>query len=260
VGFVFIRTYGHRGVLVIKDDLSDKISSNDPQIEGETAKRIQALEDSKLAKRSAGIVQGFIDASHNVIEYNPKNGERIDRGLPPANYVLVRDAGNKLVALPSFPKKWSFRRAVCIAENGVMKATCMLAGFNSITVPEFSTEATLDFIFDNIDSLLPEYDFVYAHIKSADEASHDGDFKRKQYIIEAIDSKLENLKNFDGIVIITCDHITSCEHKNHMPGPVPVLVYGKKKDKVGTFDELSAKKGSLKRITGRQLWKYVFSK
>jgi 2,3-bisphosphoglycerate-independent phosphoglycerate mutase len=45
-----------------------------------------------------------------------------------------------------------------------------------------------------------------------------------------------------------------------MPGPVPVLVYGRRKDKVKTFDEFSAKKGSLKKFTGRQLLKYVFGR
>ena len=90
------------------------------------------------------------------------------------------------------------KQAVCIAENGVIKATCMLAGFSAITVPELTAEATLDFIFDNIESALTEYDFVYAHIKGADEAAHDGDFERKRRVIEEIDKKLESFKNFDG--------------------------------------------------------------
>ncbi len=256
--FVFIRTYGHRAVLVIKERLSDQISSNDSHVNGKGAKRLEALDKSGLAKRSVEIVQEFIDSSHNLIEYHPRNAERIDRGLPPANYIIVRQPGNKLVALPNFPRKWKFNRAVCIAENGVMKATCMLAGFNSITIPELDNDATLDFIFDNIESLLPEYDFIYAHIKAADEAAHDGNFERKKSVIEALDKKLESFKGFNGIVVVTCDHITSCEHKKHMPGSVPVLVYGRKKDRVKAFDEFAAKKGSLKKLTGRQLWKFVF--
>jgi 2,3-bisphosphoglycerate-independent phosphoglycerate mutase len=260
VGFVFIRTYGHRAVLIIKKQLSDRISTNDPQMAGEYAKRIEPLDDSKLAKESAEIVQEFIDSSHNIIEYHPKNSERIDRGMLPANYILAREAGNRIIALPNFSKKWRFNQAVCISENGVMKATCMLAGFNSITVPEDDPQKTLDFIFENIDSSLAGYDFIYAHIKPADEAAHDGDFERKKAVIEAIDKKLEDFRDFKGVLVVTCDHITSCETKKHMPGPVPVLVYGRRKDKVKTFDEFSAKKGLLKKLTGRQLLKYVFGR
>ena len=88
----------------------------------------------------------------------------------------------------------------------------MLAGFSSINVPEFdSHDAWLDFIFENIEAALAEYDFVYAHIKGADEAAHDKDPGRKRKIIEDIDRHLEGFKNFDGIVVLTCDHITSSE-------------------------------------------------
>ena len=258
--FVFIRTYEHRAVLIIKKQLSDKISTNDPQKTGKKVEKVMALENSLEASNTAKLVQEFVDKAHEVIEYHPKNAERIDRGLPPANYLLVRGAGNRVVPFRAFTKLWPVNNAVCIAENGVMKATCMLAGFNAITVPEMSAESTLNYIFDSINSALAEYDFVYAHIKPADEAGHDGDFLKKQRAIEAIDSRLESLKSFDGILVLTCDHITSCEHRKHMPGPVPVLVYGRDKDSVQSFDEATVKQGSLGSMSGRQLWKYVFSK
>lgn len=254
--FILRRTHGHRAVLVIKKRLSDQITSNDPYKTGVKPKRVEAL--NERAKSAAELVQSFIDRSHNVIEYHPKNAERLDQGLLPANYLLVREAGNRLVALPNFSRKWR-AKAVCIAENGAMKATCMLAGFSAVTVPELSFESSLDFIFSNIESLLPEYGFIYAHIKGPiDEAAHDGDFKKKTKGIEAVDKHLEAFKGFDGILVLTTDHITSCEHKSHMQGPVPVLVYGRKKDRVEKFDEFSVKKGSLKLMKGRQLLKYVF--
>ncbi len=255
--FVLIRTYGHRAVLVIKERLSDQITSNDPYKTGVKPHRVEAL--NPKAQRAAELVQSFVDKSHRLIVYHTKNAERIDKGLPPANYLLVREAGNKVVALPNFNKKWH-THAVCIAENGVMKATCMLAGFNSIAVPELGPEETLDFIFDNIDTALTEYDFVYAHFKGADEPAHDGDFDRKRLAIEEIDCRLGSFRNFDGILVLTCDHITSCKHKSHMQGSVPVLVHGKKKDAVKKFDERSVKKGSLKKMSGRELMKYIFGK
>jgi 2,3-bisphosphoglycerate-independent phosphoglycerate mutase len=108
---------------------------------------------------------------------------------------------------------------------------------------------------------LPEYDFVYAHIKGPiDEAAHDGDFKDKTRGIEAVDKKLEMFKKFGGILVVTCDHITSTEQKAHMPGPVPVLVYGRNKGKITTFDEFSVKKGKFKNYTPVKLLKFIFGK
>jgi 2,3-bisphosphoglycerate-independent phosphoglycerate mutase len=259
VPFTFLRTYEHRAVLIIKEKLSDEITSNDPYKTGEKIKRIQPLKPE--AEKSAKLVQEFVDKSHEVMEYYPRNAERIDEKIPPANYILIRQAGNKLYdLLPHFTKRWKLKNAVCISEKGVMKATCMLAGFNAVTVPELPFEETLDFIFENISEVLSEYGFAYAHIKGPiDEAAHDGDFKGKVKGIKEVDKRLEAFKKFDGILVVTCDHITSTEHKAHMPGKVPILIFGKGKDKVDKFDEFSVKKGKLKNYTPKKLWKFVFA-
>jgi len=258
----FMRTYGHRAVLIIKEPLSDEIEGNDTA-EGMPIGRIRPL--SADAERSAQLVQEFVDKARGVMEFHPKNSERIGKGLPPANYLLVRQAGNRIAALPNFARRFGVKNAVCIAENGVIKATCLLAGFGSINVPEFEARDTLsgqlkalDFIFDNIDSALAEYDFVYAHIKGADEAAHDRDPERKRRIIEAIDARLAEFKKFNGVLVFTCDHVTSSISGEHERGPVPVLVYGKRKDALKKFDEASVKKGSLGKMTGRELMKHVF--
>lgn len=264
VPFILKRTYGHRAVLIIKMSLSDQITTNDPYRIGERVKRISGLNNEAIY--AAKIVQEFIDKAHNIMEYHESNAKRIDKDIPPANYILVRDAGNRLQdLLPHFTKKHNIK-ATCVAENGVMKATCMLAGFNAINIPEITTdgkisfERTLNFIFENVDNALSEYNLVYAHIKGPDEASHDGDFERKKEMIEAIDERLEQFRNFDGILIVTADHVTSTEEKKHMHGNVPVLVYGKGKDKVQMFDEFAVKKGKLKIMNGSKLWKYVLGK
>lgn len=255
--FAFMRTYGHRCVLIIKEKLSDEISNSDPLKVGEKVKRIEALDSG--AKRPAKLVQNFIDKAREVIEFHPANERRIGNGIAPANYIITREAGNSLQALPSFPRRYNVK-PVCIAENGVMKATCLLAGFNAITVPELKFLSSLDFIFSAIKDALIEYDFVYAHIKGVDEAAHDGDFHKKREMIERIDKRLEAFRNFSGIFIVTCDHITSCKTRKHEYGPVPVLVFGKKKDIKSTFDEFVATKGKLGVIDGKKLWEFVFNR
>jgi len=255
---IFMRSFGHRAVLILKEKLSDKITDSDPYTNWERAKRVEAI--SPDAEKSARLVQDFIDSARQVIEYHPANEQRIKNGLPPANYIVTREAGNKLPALTNFARRHNLSKAVCIAENGVMKGSCMLAGFDAITVPELNFEQTLRFIFENIANALAEYDFVYAHIKGPDEPAHDGDFFRKQQVIERIDDYLSMFKEFDGILVITSDHITSCRTKKHEFGPVPILICGKGVDAVQKFDELSVKKGKLKLINGKKLWKIVFGR
>lgn len=83
---------------------------------------------------------------------------------------------------------------------------------------------------------------------------------KKREMIETIDKYLEKLKDFNGILVITADHITSCKNRRHEYGAVPLLVVGRGKDKVKTFDEFSVKSGRLGLITGKELWKFVFKK
>ncbi len=258
VKHIFIRTHGHRAVLIIKKDLSDEITNNDPHASWLKVKRIEALKPT--AEKSAKLVQEFVDKARQVMEFHPANENRIKHGIPSANYILTREAGNKLPRLKNFIERQKLKKAVCISENGVMKATCMLVGFDSVTIPELKFEPSLRFIFDNINNLISEYDFVYAHIKGPDEPAHDGNFYKKLEMIEEIDRKLEAFKDFNGILVVTCDHITSCKLRAHAYGPVPVLVFGKGKDKVKTWNEFSVKKGKLGLITGKGLWEFVFEK
>jgi len=256
--FIFHRTFEHRAVLVIKEKLSDKISNSDPYNPGQKVHHVEALAPD--AKKSAELVQDFIDKARGVIEYHEINSQRIKNGMLPANYILTREAGNTFPGLPNFPKKFKIRKAVAISEPGVMRATCMLAGMDTIAVPEAKQDYTLKFIFENIENALADYDFVYAHMKGPDEPAHDGDFHKKRVAIEDIDRQMAMFRNFDGIVVVSCDHITSTLQRKHEYGAVPVLIFGRKKDKTKKFDEFNAKKGSLGLITGAELWKFVFKK
>jgi len=258
IPFILRNTFEHRGVLIIKEKLSDKITNSDPFRVGECVRPVEAL--APEAEQTARLLQDFLDRARGIIEFHPVNRERIKRGLPPANYILTREAGNHLPAIGNFLKAHHLQKAVCIAENGVMKATCMLTGFNAITVPEMKLEPTLDFIFDSIENALGEYELVYAHIKGPDEPAHDGNFHSKRAMIERIDKELEKFKNFNGILVIATDHITSCKTRQHEYGAVPILVYGKGRENAGKFDEFSAKKGKLGLMTGKKLWQFLLKK
>lgn len=257
VKFIFLRTAAHRAVLVLKEKLSDKIEGNDPLKVGKLPKEIKPLEKTPLAALTARILQDFIEKSHEIMQYHQVNYERISKGLLPVNYILLRGAGNKLPRLPNFVRKWKIRKSIFVGEVGAAKGIAMLSGFDSLVYVSRGSR-DINYVFERISDLLSEYDFIFAYIKSVDEASHEGDFEKKKKLIEEIDSRLEEFKSFEGILIITSDHITSTKRREHLHGPVPLLVYGvKKKDKVKSFDEMTVRKGKLKNCTPSKLWKLV---
>ena len=160
--FQLTHTYGHRGVLIVKMGLSDKLSLNDPLDSGKVARKITGIGPEAII--SAKILQTFVDKSHELLSHHSINAERMASGLPSANYILLREAGNNLIDLPCFSKKFGVR-TFCISESGVDRGACTLAGFESLKVPEMPFEDTLDFVFENVDFVSDDHDFIFVHIK-----------------------------------------------------------------------------------------------
>ena len=100
IPFKFSRTYGHRAVLMLKMGLSDNIVLNDPLEVGKFPIKISGKGHEGLF--SAKILQNFIKETHKVLKHHPINSKRISDGIPPANYILMREGGNNLHNLPCF--------------------------------------------------------------------------------------------------------------------------------------------------------------
>lgn len=256
VPFKFIRTSQHRAVLIIEMELSDEIRGNDPLKEGVKPLNISAL--SRDALHTAKLLRDFLEQAKQILENHKVNEKRVEMGLKPANYLLLRDAGNKIKAFPRFLKRIRVKNACIISERGVAKSVFLLAGFKAIEIPELGYEKAIDRIFEFVEEALVDNELVVAHLKHTDEASHDKKPREKREIIEYFDQKLASYRNFKGKIVITTDHRTSSITGFHEPGDVPFLVYGKGKNKIAVFDEEAASKSKLESISGKQLWKIVY--
>ena len=262
VEFYLQRTFGHRAALVFKSKkMSDEISDSDPLENGKKVNKVVAInKKSRRAIKTAKLVQKFLEEFYKLAKEHEVNKERVKKGIPPANYLLTREAGIRLPEIKKdFFKKYSFKNGIAIAENGVMKATCKIAGFDSLTVPEMSHENMLDFAFEKAKDrkIRKKYQVIYMHLKPVDEAGHDKNFERKVEAIEKIDDRLDFLIESNSIVIITADHITDYRTGKHEFGYVPILIYGLGKDKIRKFNEFTAYKSTLVFKNGEQLWKFV---
>jgi 2,3-bisphosphoglycerate-independent phosphoglycerate mutase len=261
VEFIFRRGSGHRGALVLRGEkLSDRITDTDPHKIGEKVRKCIPLDDSEEAKRTAEIVNEFMEQSHAILENHPVNEDRAKKGLPKANVILIRGVG-KCPHIPSFESMHGMKLAVIAGTTLIKGIGRLLKGY----VPDVagatgSKNTNLKNKVKAALEALRDYDFVLLHIKATDEFGHDGDFDGKKEFIEKVDEAIEPLLNVDlrdVCLIVTADHSTPVSVKEHTGDPVPVIIAheGVRVDDVREFSEFEAYKGGLCRINGMGLFR-----
>src|SRR3989449_4565858 len=267
VRFVFKPTVGHRAVVVFRADgsrFSSDISNFDPAyvrkgnislaqpgVKEYDVPRCEALDGSDDAVVTAALVNEFGFKARTMLENRHENQARRRKGMVPANFVLMRDAGTSKPHVDGFRVKWgldSLMIADLPAELGIGRLLGMdVRELEPGTRPD-DYRKRAELVLDSVG----KYGFVYVHLKGPDEPGHDGLFDLKKERVEEIDkgffsvfSKFPRLK--DLVVAVTCDHSTPVEGKGHSDDPVPVLVLDGKARADGSarFTEKDAARGSL---------------
>jgi len=231
----------HRAVLVLRgNNLSPEVTSNDPGEEGLSSLNIEAKNVG--ANFTADILNEYLNQAYKILnnlEFNKKR-ER------PANYLLLRGAGEFKPIFP-FKEKYGLN-SVCVAGGGLYKGIARMIEMDVIEEPYFTADTDTD-VREKVlktKEALTRYDFVFLHFKGTDVCSHDGRYEDKKKFIEKIDKQLSGLFNIkDALIVVTADHSTPCELKQHSKDPVPVLIYGDRKDEVVHFSEKEVKNGGL---------------
>ncbi|MEM1657602.1 MAG: 2,3-bisphosphoglycerate-independent phosphoglycerate mutase [Candidatus Jordarchaeales archaeon] len=259
VRIVVKHTTEHRCVVVLKGPgLSHMVSDTDPH-KKERVLEATPLDSSFEARKTASIVNEFTRYSYEVLRNHPLNVEREKRGLLPANILLLRGAG-KLPSMPSLRELYGLR-AACIVANALVRGVCKAAGMDVVEVEGVTGSFDTDTIAMGRAALklLGEYDLVFLHIKGADNASHDGDVKKKVYMIEKADALVSFLLDHVDLnttyIVLTADHTTPVSVREHTGDPVPVVIAGPgvRTDDVKRFGERECAKGGLGRVQARFL-------
>jgi 2,3-bisphosphoglycerate-independent phosphoglycerate mutase len=265
ISFELKATIGHRCALVLRRGtwhLSPAISNLDPAYErkgnltiARTDLKLPApipdcvpLDKTEEALQTADLVNQFAAHVHDVLENQQVNTARIARGDPPANFLLMRDAGSTTPNVETLRQKFGFR-GVAVADMPVELGIAKVIGIDTRV---FSPDRSLQGYSDRAREatrLLSNYDLVYVHLKGPDEPGHDGDFEGKKKAIEDIDrgffSKLGDLT--DSVLCITADHSTPCVAKGHTDDPVPILIAGPgvSPDGSSRFTEAYGRRGTI---------------
>lgn len=255
---IFKESTGHRSVLVLRGvGLSDQVSAADPKYDGKKWTRVQALDDSTEAIKTAGILNEVVNKSYQILKDHPLNQERIKDGENPANIILPRGAG-AVPHVQAFSEKYDLK-AACIAETGLIKGIAKIVGMDTIDIDGATggVDTNLENIAQGIlDTSSKDYDFLLINIDGADEAGHDGNTKDKLEFIQKADEVVGKLMEMeDFYFILTADHSTPISVKDHTGDPVPLVISGPeiRIDDVKSFNERSASKGGLCRIRGSDI-------
>ncbi len=260
VKVIFRQSGGYRAALVLRGEgLSDKITEGDPHREGVKVPEIKPLDNSEEARKTANLLNKIIKISYEKLNHHPLNEERRKKGLPPANIILPRGVG-KVPHIQPFYDKYGLKGA-CIAGTGLIKGIAKMVGLDYIKVE--GATGTPDTNYMNkakaIVESLKTYDFLLVNVKGADEASHDGNYDVKKKVIENVDGMLNyilgKVHKDNMYFVLTGDHSTPIEEKDHSADPIPILIWGKsvRVDDVKKFDEFSTYKGGLCWIKGKHI-------
>lgn len=257
VPFVFKQTIEHRGVLVLKG-LKGKVSNTDPHVEGKKVLKAKPLDRGKESKKLSKIINLFTKKSYEIL----KNLESNKKRKIPANIILLRGYGI-FKKVKSFYEKYKKTGAV-IAATALIKGVARYTGMKVIEVKGATgTENTnIRGKFEAAVNALKKYDFVLVNIKAADNFGHDGNFEGKKRMIENIDKQLKILiKRLDKArLAVTSDHATPVKLRDHAAGTRVLLCIsgaGIKADGIKKFDEVSCKRGSLRKVQGSELMKVL---
>jgi 2,3-bisphosphoglycerate-independent phosphoglycerate mutase len=257
VEFILRSGVGHRAALAFRGEgLGAGVSSNDPKKEGVNPPPFAPLRDSAADRKTADALNEFLRQAVPLLTRHAMNRERKELGLPMANTILIRGAGQMGTFEP-------FRERYGLSGSVISAATLITGIGTAVGLRYVPVEGATGSADTNIEGKvktaldeLNEQDFVLLNIKGADEAGHDGQAIEKKNFIERVDAALEPMLHEEECLIVICaDHSTPCSIKDHSADPVPLVIRGDgvRTDAVTKFDEISCAQGGLNRISGGAL-------
>lgn len=212
-------------------------------------------EERMTAQETADLLNDLIRRSQEVLEQQPYNRERAEKGERTANLIWPWGGGYRPSMKTLMEKYPQIKSGSCISAVDLIRGIGQYAGLNVIKVPRATGLANTNYegkVAAALDALYNQ-DFVFVHFEASDEAGHDGNLALKLQTIENLDHRVvepiyNEVKRWDEPVAIAVmpDHPTPVEVRTHVKEPVPFLVWhrGIEPDDVQVYDEVSCVSGA----------------
>ena len=235
----------YRFVLILRGaGLSQCLNETDPQKTGLRPLTVVAEENSDAARRTADLVNQWVE----------KVRERI-RDQHPANMVTLRGWSTE-PGLPSFQDVFKLN-AAALAVYPMYKGLASLVGMTLI-----QGLTNLEDQLEALRKVWAAHDFFFVHYKYTDSRGEDGDFDAKVKEIEKVDAIIPRiLEQKPDVLVVTGDHSTPAVLKSHSWHPVPLLFWApgvtRSNPDVQGFGESQCLRGALGQFNGKDLMKLI---
>lgn len=235
----------YRFALILRSPgLSQNLNETDPQKTGLKPLIVEAQDGSAEAKRTADLVNQWVE----------KVRDRI-KDEHPANMVTLR-GWSREPGLPKFEDIFKLK-AAALAVYPMYIGLASLVGMTLI--PDLAN------IDDQVQALKREwdsFDFFFVHYKYTDSRGEDGDFDAKVAEIEKVDRAMPRILELKpDVLVVTGDHSTPAVLKSHSWHPVPVLFWApgvtRRNPDVTEFGESQCLRGALGQFIGVDLMKLI---
>lgn len=266
IGNSHIRFYpgvSYRHLMVIEGDFQKVMTIPPHDITG------QELDKYLPKGNNFAIIREIMFASHEFLMKHKVNIKRKESGLSQANMIWLWGQG-KAPVLPPLTERFNISGAVISAVD-LVKGLGKYAGLKIIDVPGATGYYDTNYLGKAESALeaLKEMDIVLIHVEAPDEASHNGNIKAKIKAIEDFDKKvvltiINGISKYDNVRILALtDHETPISLKTHATGSVPFALWASQAEVDNsidtTFDEVSARNGSIQFEQGYKLIDLLFS-
>ena len=260
VRIMFKNSVEHRAALVLRGEgLDEHVSEVDPHHEEEDyweCKPLPGYEDNEAARRTADVVNKFVQRSYEVLSTHPVNVQRAADGLFPANITLPRGVGTA-VELQPFADRYRLNGAM-IVEVDLVRGLGLYLGMDIIECEGATGGRDTDemAIAKAVVKAFDTHNFVLANIKAPDLGGHDSDAPQKIEAIEKVDRALgyitQNLDAANTVIMLAADHCTPITVGDHSGDPIPAVFHGcgVTPDHVSDYGERSCARGSVGHFGG----------
>ncbi len=250
----FVPGVGYRALLVSATDLASVRCQSPSRALG------QPLESVWPQGAGAERLRAVMERAHALLEAHEVNEVRRDLGESPANFVWLWAPGVP-ASLKPFPRK-----AALAAGVDLPKGIARLAGMTVLEVPGATGDAETDLAGKAQAALkaLETHDLAVVHVEAPDEASHAGDPQAKVKALERLDAEvigplLAAASKAGWRMALVTDHVSGTEARAHLPGAVPVALWGPGFAPVReglAYDEASAERADLHFEAGHEMMEY----
>ncbi|MFN0017852.1 MAG: cofactor-independent phosphoglycerate mutase [Pirellulaceae bacterium] len=202
--------------------------------------------------------------SQPLFASHPVNVTRQQAGKLPASQIWLWGLGKTPSLTPFFELHGKHGKMITAVD--LLRGLAALIGWDRIEVPGATGYTDTDYAAKGRYAVeaLKTTDIICVHVEATDEASHEGDFRKKIEALQQIDRHIvaplhAALKTYgDYRILVSPDHPTTCRIKTHAHGHVPFAICGSGVKPAGTatYDEVTAAKSELCFDRGWELMSY----